>query len=64
MADVPLGAKVEFTGVSDGDFHKVINQDMTGYVLKSYLTGVKWYEQKPTFHKEKGGLSIKVRELI
>ena len=26
-------AKVEYTGVSDGDFYKVIYQDMTGYVL-------------------------------
>ena len=37
LADVPLGAKVEYTGVSEGDFHKVIYQDMTGYVLKTYL---------------------------
>lgn len=41
LADVPLGAKVEFSGSSDGDFHKVIYQDMTGYVLKAYLTEVK-----------------------
>lgn len=37
LADVPLGAKVEYTGVSEGDFHKIIYQDMTGYVLKTYL---------------------------
>ena len=37
LADVPLGTKVEYTGESDGDFHKVIYQDMTGYVLSAYL---------------------------
>jgi len=37
LADVPLGAKVEYTGVSDRDFHKVTYQDMTGYILSSYL---------------------------
>ena len=37
LTDVPLGAKVEYTGVSEGDFHKVSYQDMVGYVLKSYL---------------------------
>ena len=40
LADVPLGAKVEYTGASEGDFHKVIYQDMTGYVLKSYMKKV------------------------
>ena len=40
LADVPLGAKVEYTGVSDGEFHKVIYLDMTGYVLKIYLTQI------------------------
>ena len=37
LADVPLGAKVEYTGASEGDFHKGIYQDMTGCVLKSYF---------------------------
>lgn len=37
LADVPLGAKVENTGEQDGDFHKVLYQGMTGYVLKQYL---------------------------
>lgn len=37
LADVPLGAKVEYTGEQDGDFHKVLYQGMMGYVLKQYL---------------------------
>ena len=38
LADVPLGAKVEFTGTVEGDFYQVVYENMTGYVLNSYLS--------------------------
>ena len=37
LADVPLGAKVEYTGVTEDDFHKVVYDGKTGYVLSNYL---------------------------
>ena len=37
LADVPLGAKVKFTGSIEGDFHQVVYEDMIGYVLSKYL---------------------------
>ena len=37
LADVPLGAKVEFEGVVTGEFHKVIYKNTEGYILSSYL---------------------------
>lgn len=37
LMQIPRDAVVEYSGISDGDFHKVLYQDMTGYVLKQYL---------------------------
>jgi len=41
LADVPLDAEVEYSGVDEGDFRKVIYQEKTGYILKDYLAELK-----------------------
>ena len=37
LADVPLGAEVEDSGITEAEFRRVVYQGKEGYVLDAYL---------------------------